>query len=159
MISAAIVALGAVVMLGAVQRPQAVGMARQGRAPVDSVDIAAELSRLLVSARPTERLFEEADRAHSLGCVRVADPLALAKFVLHDRADWPDDRIRSALEAGRRAQVTIRPAVPVYLVYLTSFVRDGNVAFRDDIYDRDDRLIRALANDAGASAARKRGGE
>jgi murein L,D-transpeptidase YcbB/YkuD len=33
-------------------------------------------------------------------------------------------------------------------VYLTAFVRDGSVAFRDDIYDRDNGLIRALGRGA-----------
>ena len=108
---------------------------------------------------PSKLLFDEADRAHSHGCVRVADPPALAEFVLHDRADWPADRIRTALDAGRRVQVTVRPAIPVYLVYLTAFVRDGEVAFRDDIYSRDDPLIRALRRGARASVVASRGGD
>lgn len=108
---------------------------------------------------PAKLLFEEANRAHSHGCVRVADPLALAEFVLHDREDWPDDRIRAALDAGRRARVTLRPGVPVYLVYLTAFARDGAVAFRDDIYDRDDKLIRALRHDVRATTLQNHVGE
>ncbi|HKN68256.1 MAG TPA: L,D-transpeptidase family protein [Gemmatimonadaceae bacterium] len=107
---------------------------------------------------PSKLLFDEADRAHSHGCVRVADPPALAEFVLHDRADWPADRTRTALAAGRRVQVKVRPAIPVYLVYLTAFMRDGEVAFRDDIYNRDDSLIRALRRGARASTMANRGG-
>jgi murein L,D-transpeptidase YcbB/YkuD len=106
---------------------------------------------------PSKLLFDEADRAHSHGCVRVADPPALAEFVLHARADWNADRIRTALDAGRRVQVNVRPAIPVYLVYLTAFVRDGEVAFRDDIYSRDDPLIRSLRRGARASAVASRG--
>lgn len=93
---------------------------------------------------PSKLLFESADRAHSHGCIRVADPQALAEFVLHDRPDWTSDRIASTLQSGRRLQVRPTDAVPVYLVYLTALVREGDVAFRDDIYDRDDSLIRAL---------------
>ena len=107
---------------------------------------------------PSKLLFDEADRAHSHGCVRVADPPALAEFVLHDRADWSADRIRGALDAGRRVQVSVRPGVPVYLIYLTAFVRDGEVAFRDDVYNRDDQLIRALRRGARASAVTRGGG-
>ena len=95
---------------------------------------------------PARTLFEDAQRAHSHGCVRVADPQALAEFVLHDRPDWPPDRIASALATGNRERVQIKPAVPVYLVYLTVFAREGQIAFRDDIYDRDDALIRVLAS-------------
>lgn len=108
---------------------------------------------------PARLLFDEANRAHSHGCVRVADPRALAEFVLHDRADWSEDRIRTALDAGRRTRATVRPGVPVYLVYLTAFVREDAVAFRDDIYSRDDALIRALRQGARASAASNRARE
>jgi murein L,D-transpeptidase YcbB/YkuD len=97
---------------------------------------------------PGKLAFDEASRAQSHGCVRVADPQALAEFVLHDRGEWTPDRIRAALDGGRRVRVTLRTGVPVYLVYLTAFVRDGAVAFRDDIYDRDNGLIRALGRGA-----------
>jgi murein L,D-transpeptidase YcbB/YkuD len=98
---------------------------------------------------PSKSRFEQADRAVSHGCVRVADPEALAAFVLRDRTDWPRDTIAATLAAGRRTRVNLaHGGPPVYLVYLTAFGRDGEVFFRDDIYDRDDRLLRALA--AGA---------
>jgi murein L,D-transpeptidase YcbB/YkuD len=97
---------------------------------------------------PGKLAFDEASRAQSHGCVRVADPQALAEFVLHDRGEWTPDRIRAALDGGRRVRVTLRTGVPVYLVYLTAFMRDGAVAFRDDIYDRDNGLIRALGRGA-----------
>ena len=93
---------------------------------------------------PSKALFDDAHRAHSHGCVRVADPQALAAYLLHDRTDWPRDRIAAALAAGRRIRVNLQDGPPVYLVYLTAFGRDSEVLFRDDIYDRDDRLLRAL---------------
>lgn len=82
---------------------------------------------------------------HSHGCVRVADPEGLAAFVLQGRADWPRDRIASTLDAGRRVRVVLAREPPVHLIYLTAFARGGEVFFRDDLYDRDDRLLRALA--------------
>jgi murein L,D-transpeptidase YcbB/YkuD len=97
---------------------------------------------------PSKALFDDAHRAHSHGCVRVADPEALAVFLLQDRTDWPRDRIAAALAAGRHVRVNLRHGPPVYLVYLTAFGRDGEVLFRDDIYDRDDRLLRALSGGA-----------
>ncbi len=94
---------------------------------------------------PARARFEDTDRAASHGCVRVADPKALAEYVLHDRADWPADKIASTLSAGRRVRVNLNHGPPVYLVYLTAFGREDQVLFRDDIYDRDDRLVKALA--------------
>ena len=99
---------------------------------------------------PARALFDETDRAHSHGCVRVQDPAALAGFVLQDRADWPRERIDSTLAAGRRRRVDLARGVPVYLIYLTAFTRDGELSFRDDIYQRDARLLEAIGgSDAG----------
>jgi len=95
---------------------------------------------------PSKSRFEQNDRALSHGCVRVADPDALAAFVLHDRAGWSREKIATTLATGRRIRVNLgRRGPPVYLIYLTAFGRDGEVYFRDDIYDRDERLLRALA--------------
>jgi murein L,D-transpeptidase YcbB/YkuD len=94
---------------------------------------------------PSKGRFEQADRAVSHGCVRVADPEALAAFVLAGRNDWPRDKIATTLSAGQRVRVNLRDGPPVYLIYLTAYAREGEVFFRDDIYDRDNRVIRALA--------------
>jgi murein L,D-transpeptidase YcbB/YkuD len=94
---------------------------------------------------PSRSRFEDADRAVSHGCVRVADPQALAEFVLQGNTAWPREQIAMALASGRHLRVNLRHGPPVYLIYLTAFGRDGDVMFRDDIYDRDDRLLRALA--------------
>jgi L,D-transpeptidase YcbB len=93
---------------------------------------------------PAQALFDERTRAASHGCVRVADPAALAEFVLAARPEWPAARIRETLAAGRRVRVNLRRAIPVYLVYLTVFDRNGQINFRPDPYDRDALLIRAL---------------
>jgi hypothetical protein len=52
----------------------------------------------------------------------------------------------STLRAENYARgVPPRHAVKGYLVYLTAYGREGEVFFRDDIYDRDNKLLRALA--------------
>jgi murein L,D-transpeptidase YcbB/YkuD len=94
---------------------------------------------------PSKALFDETHRAHSHGCVRVADPEALAVFALRGRADWPRDRVAKTMAGTSRLRVTLQHGPPVFLIYLTAFGRDGEVVFRDDIYDRDDGLVRALA--------------
>ncbi len=93
---------------------------------------------------PARALFADRVRAHSHGCVRVGDPAALARFALADAADWTDARIATTLAEGRRVRVLLPRKLPVYLVYLTAFDHDGGVAFRDDLYDLDGPLMRAL---------------
>lgn len=98
---------------------------------------------------PADHLFEERVRAFSHGCVRVQHPDQLAEFVLRDHPAWTAERIRQALDSGERLRVDLPAKVPVYLLYLTAFVRDGELQFRDDLYDRDDRLIAALGGERG----------
>ena len=37
--------------------------------------------------------------------------------------------------------VTVNPKIPVYIVYLTSYVRDGALHFGNDLYSRDQALV------------------
>ena len=100
---------------------------------------------------PAQALFDERRRAYSHGCVRVADPAALAGFVLSRRDAWDASRIDAALANGERTRVDLATKIPVYLVYLTAFEQDGRVAFREDLYDRDDGLRAALGPVASAA--------
>ncbi len=95
---------------------------------------------------PAQLLFDEQRRAYSHGCVRVADPAALAEFVLGRRPDWTSSRIAQTLGAGERVRVDLATKIPVYLIYLTAFEQDGALAFRDDLYDRDEALRAALGD-------------
>ena len=93
---------------------------------------------------PARALFGERVRAYSHGCVRVADPAALARFALAERAGWTAERIAETLRDGQRVRAVLPRKIPVYLIYLTAFDRDGAVAFRDDLYDLDGPLTHAL---------------
>lgn len=92
---------------------------------------------------PTRPLFAKAMRAASHGCVRVEEAKPLASTLLG--ADWPAAAIDQTIAAGETRRVYLKTVVPVYLLYLTTFVdEDGTVEFRDDIYGRDQRLQSAL---------------
>jgi murein L,D-transpeptidase YcbB/YkuD len=42
---------------------------------------------------------------------------------------------------GADNRTTVLPdKIPVYIVYLTAYVRDGHLHFSDDVYERDQRL-------------------
>ena len=38
--------------------------------------------------------------------------------------------------------------IPVYIVYFTAYLRDGELVFADDLYGRDDALVQAAAQGA-----------
>lgn len=94
---------------------------------------------------PNEALFRRAHRALSHGCVRVADPIALAAFVLAAEPDWTPQRIRQAMASPRSWSHPLREPVPVHFLYLTAWADEDGVQFRRDIYDRDAALLRFLS--------------
>ncbi|HEX8821962.1 MAG TPA: L,D-transpeptidase family protein [Archangium sp.] len=95
---------------------------------------------------PNPKLFEEASRAFSHGCVRVSEPVKLADFMLRGHEGWTQESLEAAMEEGGKPRRVELPApVPVYLLYWTAFVNDeGRVEFRPDLYQRDWAVRRAL---------------
>jgi murein L,D-transpeptidase YcbB/YkuD len=96
---------------------------------------------------PADSLFDRAVRSFSHGCVRVAEPLALAEYVLRDQREWHRARIEEAMHAGEEKHVKLNTPIPVYMGYWTARVRpDGMVQFRNDVYGIDERLTVKLAD-------------
>jgi murein L,D-transpeptidase YcbB/YkuD len=100
---------------------------------------------------PTTHLFEKQRRDLSHGCIRIEDPVGLAKFVLHGDPVWKEDRIREAMESGVSTTLRLREPVQVVLAYNTVQVRDGRVHFFADIYGQDKLLDRALRGSVPSS--------
>ena len=95
---------------------------------------------------PGKQAFERSRRDFSHGCIRVAEAEAFAQWVLRGREDWPPERIREAMEAGRETSVRVDPPVPVVIYYTTAVAEiDGTIRFYEDIYGQDAALERALA--------------
>jgi murein L,D-transpeptidase YcbB/YkuD len=94
---------------------------------------------------PAQRLFEKSRRDFSHGCIRVADPTALAGFVLADQPDWTSERIAEAMEAEKTSIVRLTRSIPVLIFYTTAIVDARNrVLFQADIYGYDAKLEKAL---------------
>ena len=92
---------------------------------------------------PAKALFERTDRAASHGCIRLEKPAEMAQWVL----GWPADSVRAMMYDGSDDQwVRVRPKIPVYIVYFTSYVRDGRIYFSDDVYRRDESLLQKVAS-------------
>jgi murein L,D-transpeptidase YcbB/YkuD len=90
-------------------------------------------------------LFNRDDRALSHGCVRVEDPVALAKFVLQDDPQWPEQRIRQVMDKRTSNTVQIKEPIPIILTYLTAVIDEaGRLRFLPDIYGQDRVLKQAL---------------
>ncbi|RYG32587.1 MAG: hypothetical protein EOO01_34090, partial [Chitinophagaceae bacterium] len=87
---------------------------------------------------PNDYLFNQAERGFSHGCIRIEKPLEMAKYLLRDKPEWNESRIKQAMNAGTEQYVNLPENVPVYIVYFTTWVDDqGNLHFRDDLYGHD----------------------
>src|SRR5207248_3265601 len=94
---------------------------------------------------PAPKLFGQSRRDFSHGCIRVADPMALATFVLADQPEWTPERIAEAMDAGKTSTVRLARSIPVLIFYTTAIVdAQGRVLFQSDIYDYDQKLEEAL---------------
>ena len=92
---------------------------------------------------PLRTLFKKSIRTLSHGCIRVDDIKPLAAMLLG--GGWPVEAIDREIAEGFTHRIALEQKVRVYLVYLTAFVTDGMVEFRNDVYRRDERLSAALA--------------
>jgi murein L,D-transpeptidase YcbB/YkuD len=100
---------------------------------------------------PRDDLFEKDVRAFSHGCIRVERPMELAQYALGLSAD----SVRRLMqEGGDDRHVRVNPKIPVYIVYFTSYVRDGELYFGNDLYSRDDALVDAVRTAALPDAQR-----
>jgi murein L,D-transpeptidase YcbB/YkuD len=89
---------------------------------------------------PADSLFSRASRSFSHGCVRLEQPLELARYILQDQPDWTEERIVQAMEGGEEKHVKVKRPIPVYLGYWTARISsDGDLQFRNDIYGIDAR--------------------
>jgi murein L,D-transpeptidase YcbB/YkuD len=90
---------------------------------------------------PNGELFNKDVRAFSHGCIRVEHPDQLAQFVL----GWPAEKVQAEMQGRDDHTVKLPQKLPVYIVYFTSYVRDGSLYFGNDLYSRDDKLVTEMA--------------
>ena len=103
---------------------------------------------------PYRHLFTRDDRALSHGCIRLEKPQQLAAMLMGDRLNpTPEsaNKVGSLIDAKETIQHNLTETVPVYVVYMTTWVDEsGRIQFRDDIYDRDRKISSSLSGLNGA---------
>lgn len=95
---------------------------------------------------PSKSLFGRAQRAFSHGCIRVQNPLELGRLILTNDPGNPTSaqRMDQIIASGKTTTVILKQPLPIYLMYLTTNVRDDTVMFKPDLYNRDNRIVTAL---------------
>ena len=94
---------------------------------------------------PSKELFNRSSRAFSSGCIRVRDPFRLAELLLENEDGWDRQQIDAAVDSLKQQRVSLSEPVPVLLLYRTVNVdADGTVYFKEDIYERDAKVLAGL---------------
>ncbi|WP_136443543.1 L,D-transpeptidase family protein [Pacificoceanicola onchidii] len=100
---------------------------------------------------PSQHLFSRTVRTFSHGCIRLDDPHDFAYALLGPQEDDPKGTFHRILNTGAETRVNLEQEVPVHLIYRTAFTQaKGQMNYRPDVYNRDQLLWRALANEGVA---------
>jgi murein L,D-transpeptidase YcbB/YkuD len=86
---------------------------------------------------PMKPLFNSYERAFSAGCVRLHNWLGVAEWLLNDQPQWNRSTLEAEIAGGRQRTIKMTKPVPVFFTYLTAWVDNGVVHFRNDLYNRD----------------------
>jgi murein L,D-transpeptidase YcbB/YkuD len=99
---------------------------------------------------PQGELFNKDVRAFSHGCIRLQHPDSLAQFVL----GWPMDSVRREMQQGPNDhRVNLKRKIPVFIVYFTTYEKNGELYFGNDLYKRDDKLVESMSVAAQSDGA------
>lgn len=94
---------------------------------------------------PSKSLFSQDKRAFSHGCIRLSEPQKMAEWLLRNYPEWPKEKIVSAMNQTSERAVKLKEAIPVFIIYYTAWVDDdGQLNFRDDVYQHDSELIKKM---------------
>jgi murein L,D-transpeptidase YcbB/YkuD len=95
---------------------------------------------------PNKKLFTQANREASNGCIRTEQIFAMASLALTEDETAGKDVIDAAIATGATTNLPLPNPLPVYLVYSTAVAdADGNAGFRPDRYNRDAPLLALMA--------------
>jgi murein L,D-transpeptidase YcbB/YkuD len=95
-------------------------------------------------------LFNDDYRFDSHGCSRVDNVRDLAAWLLQgEMPKWNRAAIDAAIATGERQDIALPKKIPVAWIYLTAWMtKDQTIQFRNDIYDQDQQLLEATAEEA-----------
>jgi len=86
---------------------------------------------------PKKSLFNEEIRFFSSGCVRVQNIDDLINWLLSDSANWNESLLHEILDNSSTKTLRLDSKIPIKIGYLTAWVENGQIQFRDDIYKKD----------------------
>ncbi len=99
---------------------------------------------------PNKGLFNNDIRAYSHGCMRVQNPIELAKMILDKdsihkkRNDFTSLEMDSLYLLNENYKINLRDPVPIFIEYKTVTVREKMLIFHPDIYYKDEKYLKLM---------------
>ena len=95
---------------------------------------------------PSKQLFENENRALSHGCIRLEKPMELLAYLHENKFLSTDmDSIQVLIQGYKNYRVALNKTIPIYIGYYTCEAdAQGNLFFYDDIYRKDENLIKMI---------------
>lgn len=96
---------------------------------------------------PDKEFFNYPIRAFSHGCVRVDQPMDLARLLVEERSPWPVSKIDEWMAKPEETWVRLTKPVPIHIDYIVVRAdEDGRTHFFADIYKLDRERLSSCAN-------------
>ncbi len=93
---------------------------------------------------PSKSLFQRTTRAFSHGCIRVYQPMEFADALLASDSRLGVQQVSSGINSGKNQTLPLGEHIPVHITYITAWVENGRINYRNDIYGHDRRVAAAL---------------
>ena len=91
-------------------------------------------------------LFTEGSRNFSHGCIRLQNPLDFVELLFKGCNGFSKERVRQVIDSGQQSHYAFPEPVMLHGTYRTvSADAEGVPTFRDDVYGRDRRVVKAMA--------------
>jgi murein L,D-transpeptidase YcbB/YkuD len=125
------------------------GRLRQKPGPANSLGLVKFMfpnsNNIYLHDTPSKSLFNNDVRAFSHGCIRVEKARELAYAITKIDGGWPPEKVDKLMSQGTESIYRLNKKIPVYIAYFTAWGDDdGNIAFFNDLYERDQRLDKFL---------------
>ena len=94
---------------------------------------------------PSKKLFNREIRTFSHGCIRLEDPLDLAKDLLEkDNNKYSIDSVDHFIKERKRTKVFLNNKLPIYIHYTLASTKDNHIVFHEDVYGRDEKMLNEI---------------
>jgi len=90
-------------------------------------------------------LFGKDKKTLSSGCIRLAEPLKMAHFIMRGHPEWSPAKEQAILASGNLTNIRTAERMPIQVIYQTAWLDGkGRLVLGRDVYRRDRKVLDAI---------------